>query len=152
MPVSIGHKRFDEYPSGPLKELRQYSSRVPRTLRRRNLRTFGFPLAVRLAILAAILAAVSALTWPAVSSLWSDPGKEPRQVELSLPTLGPTTQPTYPVCNVLPQTQPDAPLVIQNFGPCIPPTTAVCRDGTKVHIVIGQVGCSSHGGVAEVSA
>jgi hypothetical protein len=112
--------------------------------------TFGFSLVGRLLILAAALAAVVALGWPMLSSWWTNPGQEPRQVDIGLPALGPTTTATYPTCNVLPQTQPDAPLVIQNWGPCIPPTTAVCRDGTKTHLVLGQAACVGHVGVAGV--
>jgi hypothetical protein len=114
--------------------------------------TFGFPLLGRLVIFAALLAVSVLLTWPVSSSLWTNPGKQGPDIALNLPTLGPTTTTTYPTCNILSQTvPPGAPPVIQDLRPCIPPTTAVCRDGTKTHVVFGQDACSGHGGVATVS-
>jgi hypothetical protein len=104
----------------------------------------------RIVILVAVLAATAWPSWPALSSLWTNPGKQGPDIALNLPPLAPTTTTTYPVCNILPETQPPgAPPVIQDLRPCIAPTTAVCRDGTKTHVVSGQGACSGHGGVAQ---
>jgi predicted metal-binding membrane protein len=58
---------------------------------RSNPRTFGFHLVTRLAIFAAVLAAVVLLAWPLTSSLWTDPGKK-QGPDITLPGATPTTQ------------------------------------------------------------
>jgi hypothetical protein len=66
--------------------------------------TFGFPLLGTLALLVAVLAVTALLTWPELSSLWTNPGQQGPDIALNLPMLGPTTTTTYPTCNILPQT------------------------------------------------